>query len=135
MHLYPITQSEKSVAENVKSKTITRLYTGADNQSHFEELEIEMMDKGPIGFLSKNYPTKSVIFRETDGKYDYSWHNAPQKQYIIILEGMVEITVGNGEKRLFETGDILLAEDLTGQGHKSRCPNNRKRYSLFITID
>ena len=122
------------MTDELKYVQITRLYTGTDEQSHFEDLQIEIVNKGPLGFLSKPYPTKSIIFRETESDYDYDWHNAPQKQYVIILEGEVEITVGNGEKRLFKTGDILLAEDLTGQGHKSRSPNKKRRYSIFITV-
>ena len=31
---------------------ITRIYTGEDEQSHFEEIEIPLFDQGDIGRLS-----------------------------------------------------------------------------------
>ena len=113
----------------------TRIYTGKDQKSHFEDFLIPLMDNGEIGYLSERKKTSSVIFRETDGDYNFDWHNAPQRQYVIILEGSVEITVGDGSKRVFRDGDIFLAEDIDGQGHISRAVNNEPRKSIFITIE
>jgi hypothetical protein len=114
---------------------VTRLYTGDDRQSHFEDLEIALDDHGLIGHLSSRYPASSVIFRYTDGDYDYAWHNAPQRQYIVILDGGLDVEIGDGTRRVFGPGDILLAEDLDGQGHISRAVAGQPRRSLFITID
>lgn len=114
---------------------VTRLYTGDDRQSHFEDFEIALDDHGLIGHLSSRYPATSVIFRYTDGTYDYAWHNAPQRQYIVILDGGLDVEIGDGTRRVFGPGDILLAEDLDGQGHISRAVAGQPRRSLFITID
>lgn len=75
-----------------------------------------------------------MIFRETAGSYDYSWHTAPRRQYVVMLEGEVEIEIGDGTKRIFGTGEILLAEDTTGQRHISRAVAGKPRKSLFITV-
>ena len=85
--------------------------------------------------LSEKIPATGVIFRENPATYDYDWHPAPARQFIIMLEGKVEITVGDGTARLFLPGDILLAEDTTGQGHRSRIPDGKPRKSIFITLD
>lgn len=118
-----------------RSMRVTRLYTGADQQSHFEDFDIALDDKGLIGHLSARHPVKSLIFRHTDSDYDYTWHNAPERQYIVILEGGLDVEIGDGTRRVFGAGDILLAEDVTGQGHISRAVNGEPRRSLFITID
>jgi hypothetical protein len=118
-----------------RSMRVTRLYTGVDQQSHFEDFEIEMDDHGLIGHLSARHAVTGLIFRHTDSDYDYSWHTAPQRQYIVILEGGLDVEIGDGTRRLFGAGDILLAEDTTGQGHISRAVNGQPRRSLFITID
>ena len=76
-----------------------------------------------------------VIFRETSGTYDLDWHNAPRRQYVVMLDGEVEIEIGDGTKRILGTGEILLAEDTTGQGHISRAVEGKPRKSLFITLD
>ena len=114
---------------------ITRLYTGTDNESHFEDIEIELYDAGEIGELSDKVNATGIIFRQTGPDYDYNWHNAPQRQYIIMLDGAVDVEIGDGTVRRFSTGDILLVEDVTGRGHKSKAVNNEPRTSVFVTLD
>ena len=72
---------------------VTRLYTGDDGQSHFEDIDMPLFDQGDIGRLSELVPATGVIFRKTSGDYHYEWHNAPRRQYIVMLEGEVEIEV------------------------------------------
>ncbi len=114
---------------------ITRLYTGPDNESHFEDVDIPLLDRGDIGRLSEQVEATGMIFRETGPDYDFNWHNAPQRQYVIMLEGQVDIETGNGTVRRFGPGDILLAEDTTGRGHISRTVDNQPRKSIFITLE
>ncbi len=113
---------------------VTRIYTGPDNQSHFEDVEIPLKDGSAVGRLSELIPATGVIFRETGGDYDLDFHNAPRRQYVVMLEGEVEIETGDGTKRVLGTGEILLAEDTTGQGHISRAVNGKPRKSLFIPL-
>lgn len=114
---------------------ITRIYTGPDNQSHFQDIEIPLKADEAAGRMSEFAKATGVIFRETGGDYNYDWHNAPRRQYVIMLEGDVEIEIGDGTKRRFHTGDILLAEDTTGQGHISRAVDGKPRKSMFVTLD
>lgn len=114
---------------------ITRLYTGKDNMSHFEEIDIPLEDKGNIGMLSKSLPATGILFRETGKDYNYGWHNTPCRQFVIMLEGAVEIEVSDGTTRRFGPGDILQAEDTTGRGHISRAIANQPRKSIFVTLD
>jgi uncharacterized cupin superfamily protein len=114
---------------------IVRLYTGADNKSHFEDLQIPLKDSGKVGFVSELTKATGVVFRETAGDYNYDFHTAPRRQYVVNLEGEVEIEVGDGTRRILRAGDILLAEDTTGQGHISRAVAGKARKSLFITLD
>lgn len=113
---------------------IIRIATDADGISYFDDAEIELKDGGPIGKLSKPQKATSVIFRETPADYDYDWHNAPQRQYIIMLDAGVEITVGSGETRIVNPGEVLLVEDTEGHGHISRALQNQPRKSVFITL-
>jgi hypothetical protein len=120
-----------SILTNMK---ITRLYSDKNGESHFEDIDIPLKDVGDIGRLSNIFPVSGLMFRENPGDYNYDWHPAPRKQYIVMLEGMLEVEVSDGEKRIFPPGDILLVEDLDGKGHKSRVPDGKPRKSLFIAI-
>ena len=114
---------------------ITRITTDAEGVSRFEEIEIALRDAGEIGRLSEPVDARSVIFRETEPDYDYDWHRAPQRQLIVLLDGAIEIEVGTGETRRFSGGDILLVEDTTGRGHRTRTTDGQRRRSLFIPLD
>ncbi|HIG44523.1 MAG: hypothetical protein ABGY96_21535 [bacterium] len=112
-----------------------RVYTGNDNASHFEDIEITLKDQGAVGRNSDLWRGKGVIFREVDGDYALDYHTAPRRQFVINLTGSVEIEVGDGSVRRLGPGDILLAEDTTGQGHISRAVNGESRRCLFVPLD
>lgn len=92
------------------------------------------MDSGPLGSMSEPLPVRSMILRENPSGYDYGWHTAPREQYIVMLEGKVEITVSDGEMRTFGPGEIVLVADTSGKGHASRSPDGKPRKSLFLPV-
>ncbi|MCW3169922.1 hypothetical protein OMO38_15465 [Chryseobacterium sp. 09-1422] len=93
---------------------ITRIFSDERGESHFEDLEIP--------------------FRKVSADYDYGFHHAPQKQYIVLLDGGVEIETSLGEIRKFQTGEILLVEDVSGKGHKTKNLETMERTSLFLHL-
>ena len=113
---------------------ITRVYSDSNGDSHFEDIEIPLKEAGKIGKLSDVLPATGVIFREVEPSYDWNFHTAPQKQYIILLDGKIEIETSLGEKRIFKAGEVLLVEDTTGKGHKTKNLQPEKRKSIFITL-
>jgi hypothetical protein len=129
-------QSQHATADGGdNAMKVVRIYTGPDNQSHFEDIEVPLKDAGKTGFLSELVKVNGLVFRYTTGDYNYDFHPAPRRQYVVNLEGEVEIEVGDGTKRILGAGDILLAEDTTGQGHISRAVAGKPRRSLFIILD
>jgi hypothetical protein len=114
---------------------ITRIYNTDAGVSQFEDLEIDLKEGGTIGSLSVAFPVSSIVFRETPADYDFNWHLAPHRQYIVLLDGAIEIETGCGAKRQFTGGDILLVEDTWGSGHKTRTTDGKSRRSIFIRID
>ena len=64
----------------------------------------------------------------------FDWHNDPIPQYVIILAGVLEFTTAGGETFTIHPGEILVAEDHTGSGHKWRLINDepwRRAYVVF----
>lgn len=90
-----------------------RIYTGDDGQSHFEELDATQGS----ALVSKTHCATAVVFKNDPATHLLDWHPAPRRQYCITLGGAVEIRIGDGTVKTFGPGDVLLAEDLTGQGH------------------
>src|SRR5579871_2350245 len=98
------------------TRMIVRIYTGEDGQTHFEDLP-------PPAEASYNVPLQpgaNLAFRCFPADYWRDWHTAPRRQYIFILAGLMEIGIGDGTTRRFGPGDVVLADDLTGQGHTTR---------------
>jgi len=96
------------------------LYTGNDNKSHFKEVESTHGSNEPLGCYSLPYAVQSMFFREFNAGAHFDWHTAPRPQYIIYLEGEVEVETSSGEKCIFKAGDILFANDLSGEGHRTK---------------
>jgi quercetin dioxygenase-like cupin family protein len=124
----------KEYCSKEQQMTITRIYADQNGNSHFENQEIPVTPSGPLGWMSSPIAVQSMILRENPPGYHYPWHAAPCRQYIIMLEGLVEIEVGDGEKRTFGPGSIVLVEDTTGVGHASRSPDGNGRRSLFLPL-
>ena len=114
---------------------IDRIYSDSDGESHFGEFDAPLRDSGDIGSLSQLQEATGIIFRETPADYDYAWHNAPRRQYVIILEGQVDITVSDGLTKRFGDGDVLLCEDTSGKGHYAVAVNGQRRKSIFVTLE
>lgn len=112
----------------------TRVYTDAEGNSNFEDVEVQLTDQGTIGWLSGNYPVKNLQFRRNEAGYDWDFHNAPDRQFIILLDGEIAITTSKGDTRHFKGGDILLMEDTHGKGHQTKNIKAQIRHSIFIKL-
>jgi hypothetical protein len=114
---------------------VTRIATGPDGLTRFHDEEIPLVTSGTIGRLSALQPAAGVVFRETDASYDYDWHPTPHRQWVVLLDGEIEIETGDGATRRFGAGDILQLEDTAGRGHRTRQLSSGVRRSLFIPFD
>ena len=114
---------------------ITRLYAGSDGKSYFQDINIPLSDDETGERCSEFIEATGIILRETSGEFSIDWHTAPRRQFVITLAGEGEIIVGDGTSRRFGPGDIMIAEDTTGQGHITRAVGKRPRISIFVTLD
>jgi hypothetical protein len=92
-----------------------RLYTGTDGESHIETLRLD-----GAGELTALRPVAGIVFRASPAGHFLDWHPAPRRQWVIILDGELEIGLGDGSVRRFGPGDARLVEDTTGHGHTTR---------------
>ena len=90
-----------------------RLYSGDDGRSHFEQLDSSQSSE----FFNATRPANGLLFRNDFAPHIVNWHRAPRRRWVITLSGTVDIGLGDGTRMTFGPGDVLLAEDMTGQGH------------------
>jgi quercetin dioxygenase-like cupin family protein len=102
-----------------------RLYTGPDGNSH--------VVRGSVN-ASSLVDAESIEFKETPAHSAFDWHNDPTPQYVITLSGVLEFATVGGETFTIRPGDVLVAEDHTGSGHKWRLINDepwKRAYVIF----
>src|SRR6202034_1523663 len=102
-----------------------RLYTGPDGNSQVERGSVSG------GALVQ---AESIQFKETPPHSSFDWHNDPIPQYVLTLAGILEFTTVTGETFTIRPGDVLLATDHTGSGHKWRLVNDepwKRAYVVF----
>ena len=120
---------------------IVRVYTGNDGQSHFEDIVPEFIqddnsddDRWPQDGRQLIHEASGTLARRFDSNRSNPWHHAPGRAVVFTLQGAVEIEVGDGTKRTIGPGDILIAEDMTGQGHYTREVGDKDRISIFVPM-
>ena len=86
-------------------------------------------------YVSDLIKCHSVRLAETAPGGTYDWHPAPRKQYVITLTGTVEFTFGHGDVLVVKPGDVFLANDLEGEGHKWRILGDEPWRRLYIHLD
>ena len=100
---------------------VTQIYTGADKQSHFRDLTVPTATDPASGRDLLEYlpSTGAGVSEGSVSAGSHGFHNAPRRQFVAVLKGGLRIETGDGDQRTFGPGDIFLAEDLDGEGHKT----------------
>ena len=113
-----------------------RLWSGDDGNSHFEEGTIDL-SRGERGDLkSDGFDGISLSFQETKSGGSYEWHKDPVPRLVVTLSGTLEFETRAGERFTIHPGDILLAQDNTGTGHRWKLIGDepwRRAYLVYPT--
>ncbi|HEX4209652.1 MAG TPA: hypothetical protein VHY56_04605, partial [Candidatus Binataceae bacterium] len=101
---------------------ITRFHATADGESRFQDLEIPITQprQDNFGFTmhqSDAFASASIRFVELPAELDQGWHHAPARQIVLLLTGKLEVGTSDGQKRQWNAGSAVIADDLTGKGH------------------
>jgi quercetin dioxygenase-like cupin family protein len=108
---------------------VYRLYTGADGESHIDELQPKDHPE-----LSQLQAATGIRLQEFPAKQFLDWHPAPRRQWVIILSGELEIGLGDGTLRRFGPGDARLVEDTTGRGHTTRTLDDQPCLAMAVPL-
>ena len=113
---------------------LVRLFTGDDGQSHFAVGEVSLLQRDAANAVSSIYPAQDVFFEETTAASSLDWHNDPHPRYVITLSGRLEFEVRDGTRQIVGPGDILLAEDTTGGGHRWRLIDDQPWRRVYVNV-
>lgn len=102
-----------------------KLYTGPDKASHVAEGTVAENDRSDV---------VAIHFKETPPHSSLDWHEAPEPQYVITLSGTLEFTTRDGEKFMLRPGDVLVATDDVGSGHKWRLIDDQPWRRAYVVL-
>jgi uncharacterized cupin superfamily protein len=111
-----------------------RLWTGDDGNSLFEEGFIDLTEGMRGDAVGKPVRVLELSFQETRSGGSYEWHQDPVPRFVITLSGTLEFEVKSGATFTIRPGDILLAQDHSGTGHKWRLISDepwRRAYVVY----
>jgi quercetin dioxygenase-like cupin family protein len=113
---------------------IIRLYAGNDGQSHFEEITPKLQSRGDKSATAELIPGSGIMITRFESTRSNPWHHAPGRYAVFTLSGAVDIEIGDGTVKRLGVGDILIAEDVTGQGHGTKEVGPEDRVSIFVPL-
>jgi hypothetical protein len=101
-----------------------RIYSEKNGDSRFAETELAISEPdyqppAPTLFVSHTYDSSGLQFVRLPGGWTGEALHPPSRQFVICVDGHLEVTASDGEKRSFGPGDCLLMEDVDGKGHRS----------------
>ena len=139
-----------SAAASTRVLPFTHLWADANGVSHFRDeklgFEAATPENPTAGTSSRTNPDPEALVAlplrgATGATFLYlkraaveDWHRAPRRMYLIAVQGMSEVTAGDGEMRRFGPGSIILMDDLTGKGHITRAVGDVDHIALTIPM-
>ena len=117
-----------------------RVYADENGESHFEDVEVgltpvDFAPPAPPMYLSAFTPATQFGFVGAPLGWYGDWHPSPRRQIFFSLSGESEIEVSDGEVRRYGPGSVILAEDTTGKGHRSRVVGTADVLLAVVQLD
>jgi quercetin dioxygenase-like cupin family protein len=101
-----------------------RVFAGPNGETHFEDVVVEFHSRPsappvPPSAISDLQSADRLAFVSFPPGWRSEHHHAPRRQFLVFQAGSAKLQTSDGEIRYFQAGDVLLAEDTTGNGHSS----------------
>ncbi len=117
-----------------------RLTPGADGVARFSSAALGFVPIGVHGVeavlgVHRVGDVRGVTFVRLGAGVTEDWHPAPRRQFMVCVQGIVEVTAGDGETRRIAPGGFLLLEDVTGQGHRTHALGPEDHVALAIPVE
>ncbi|HEY5020778.1 MAG TPA: hypothetical protein VII17_07145 [Steroidobacteraceae bacterium] len=122
-------------ADSIPPLNYVHLYVDAKGDSHFREEQFDFRSTRAGGPLMHALSTGAgaMLLRLKPGAVE-DWHNAPKPWYLIVVQGMSEVTASDGEVRRFGPGSVVLIDDVTGKGHRTRAVGHIDHIAAVIPV-
>lgn len=116
-----------------------RIWASEDGESHIEDVILDFDESNFLPparpmLLTEQEPASGFFIARVPAGWDSDWHPAPVRELAVYLAGEGEIEATDGTVRPLEPGTILLVDDTTGRGQKSRVTGNEEMLVVIVTL-
>lgn len=116
-----------------------RIWASDDGESHLEDVELafeesDFLQSAPSMRLTPQEKASGYFMARAPAGLELDWHAAPVRELAVYLTGQGEVEASDGTIRPLEPGTILLVEDTTGKGHKTRVTGVEGMLVVIVTL-
>ena len=121
--------------------TLTELYTSADGRASFRDRPLALAEGSPVARLSALQASGGWQFRRSPVGFASDFHCTTTPQWLVVLQGRMEIGLRDGSARVFGPGECFYSNDTLPagaafdaalHGHRSRLLGDEPLVTLFV---
>ena len=121
--------------------TLTELYTSADGRASFRDRPVDLAEGSPVARLSALQASGGWQFRHSPVGFASDFHCTTTPQWLVVLQGRMEIGLRDGSARVFGPGECFYSNDTLPagaafdaalHGHRSRLLGDEPLVTLFV---
>jgi hypothetical protein len=121
--------------------TLPTLYTAADGRARFRDDPLPLAEGTPASRLSALMASGGCQFRQSPAGFASDFHCTTTPQWLVVLQGRMEIGLRDGTTRVFGPGQCFYSNDTlppgaafdaTLHGHRSRLLGDEPLVTLFV---
>jgi len=130
-----------STTPNLTPFTVTELFTDTDGRARFRDHTLQLTEGTPISRLTALAASGGLQWRESPVGFASSFHCTGEPQWLIVLQGRMEIVLQDGSSRVFGPGEVFYSNDTLPagatfdeqlHGHRSRLLGDEPLRTLFV---
>ena len=121
--------------------TVTLLETGADGFARFRDVAVALPQGTPASRLTALAPSGGWQLRRSPPDFASSFHCTGEPQWLVVLQGQMEIGLRDGSARTFGPGQFFYSGDTLPEGatfddavhgHRSRLIGDEPLVTMFV---
>jgi hypothetical protein len=117
-----------------------RLYSDPSGETHFEQVPLKLDEAdyrppAPMVFVSHALQGSALQFVRLPSGWAGENICPPQRQFLICLDGQLEVRASDGKKRTFAPGHVVLMEDTSGRGHASHVKGGKDLVAAIVSLE
>jgi hypothetical protein len=126
-----------ATAQDQQQLRYSILFADQQGITHFRDENLVWRTENLGTLLLKTTPylnAEKIGFLRLPQGFSADWHPAPGKRFVMVLTGIAQVEAGDGERRTFVPGSVLLVTDTQGPGHRTIVVGEQDVFITWVPI-